>query len=88
MASLGGVGATAAVLDIAGKHVPQVFAIMNMAGNLAAAATPICVGYLFESTENWNIVLLLFAAIYFCGAKCWSLVDPNLTITPSTNNGR
>jgi len=87
-ASLGGVGAIAATLDIGGKHVPQVFAIMNMAGNFAAAATPICVGYLFESTENWDVVLLVFAAVYFAGAIFWSMVNPNLKITRATSGGR
>ncbi len=88
MASLGGVGAIAATLDIGGKHVSQIFAIMNMAGNFAAAATPICVGYLFESTENWDVVLLVFAAVYFAGAIFWSMVNPNLKITRATSGGR
>jgi MFS transporter, ACS family, D-galactonate transporter len=64
-----------AAIDIGGAHVPQVFGLMNMAGNLAAAACPILVAELFERTDNWGIVLVLFAAIYAGGALCWTLVD-------------
>ncbi len=77
MASLGGVGAIAATMDIGGRYVPQVFAVMNMAGNFAAAGTPVYVGYIFEYSDNWDQVLILFALIYFAGAAFWILVDPN-----------
>jgi len=51
---------------------------MNMCGNLAAAACPILVGMLFQWTANWNLVLLLFAGVYLCGAICWLFVNPKL----------
>jgi MFS transporter, ACS family, D-galactonate transporter len=73
--SLCGPCAYSAAIDIGGSHVPQVFGLMNMAGNLAAAACPILVAELFQRTENWGIVLVLFAAIYILGAICWALVD-------------
>lgn len=83
MASIGGVGAVASTLDIGGNHVSQVFAIMNMTGNFAAALTPVYVGYIFEYSDDWNSVLVLFALIYFAGAGFWTLVDPNRKISPS-----
>ena len=64
-AALAGPAAFTAVIDIGGPRVPQVFGLMNMVGNLAAAACPIVVGKLFEVTANWNLVLLLFAGVYF-----------------------
>ena len=76
-AALAGPCAFSATIDIGGKHTPQVFGIMNMVGNFAAAGCPILVGALFERTENWNLVLLLFAAVYLAGAVCWALVDPS-----------
>lgn len=75
-AALAGPAAFASVIDIGGPRVPQVFGLMNMVGNLAAAACPIVVGKLFEVTENWNLVLLLFAGVYFAGAVCWVFVNP------------
>jgi len=75
LAALAGPCASSATIDIGGNHVPQVYGIMNMSGNFAAAACPILVAELFEWTSNWAIVLLLFAAIYLAGAICWALVD-------------
>lgn len=80
-AALAGPCAFSATIDIGGDHVPQVFGLMNMMGNLAAAACPILVAELFEWTANWNIVLLVFAAIYGLGAICWALVDPRRSIS-------
>jgi MFS transporter, ACS family, D-galactonate transporter len=75
-ASLAGPCAFAATIDIGGKRVPQVFGFMNMSGNFSAALCPVVVGKIFAWTENWNLVLLLFAAIYITGAVCWLFVNP------------
>lgn len=79
-AALAGPCTFSATIDLGGRHVPQVFGVVNMSGNLAAAATPVLVGLLFARTENWNAVLLLFAGIYLAGAACWALVDPGRRI--------
>ena len=81
-AALAGPCAFSASIDIGGVHTPQVFGIMNMTGNFAAAASPVLVGILFATTDNWNLVLLLFAAIYLVGAVCWALVDPSRRLVP------
>ena len=75
-AALAGPCAFAATIDIGGSRVPQVFGLMNMVGNLAAAACPVMVGKLFQVTANWNLVLLLFAGVYLVGAVCWVFVNP------------
>ncbi len=75
-AALAGPCALATTIDIGGKCVPQVFGLMNMCGNLAAAACPILIGMLFQWTANWNLVLLLFAGVYLAGAICWLFVNP------------
>ncbi|MFT4588437.1 MAG: ACS family D-galactonate transporter-like MFS transporter [Candidatus Binatia bacterium] len=80
-AALAGPCAYTATIDVGGRHVPQVFGLMNMCGNLSAAACPILVGYLFSRTENWNLVLLVFAAVYFTGAICWAFIDPRRKIS-------
>ncbi len=76
LAALAGPCSIATTIDIGGSRVPQVFGLMNMTGNLAAAATPILVGKLFEWTSNWNLVLLLFAGVYLFGGLCWVFVNP------------
>lgn len=81
LAAMAGPCAFAATMDIGGDHVPQVYGIMNMSGNFAAAACPILIAELFEWTSNWSIVLLLFAATYMVGAICWAMVDCRQQIT-------
>lgn len=76
LAALAGPCAFAATIDISGRHVPPFFAVMNMSGNFAAAATPVAVGALFAWTANWNLVLVVFAGIYLLGALSWVFVDP------------
>ena len=75
-AALAGPCAFAATIDIGGTRVPQVFGMMNMCGNFAAAACPVLVGKLFQWTANWNLVLLLFASVYLIGAICWVFANP------------
>ncbi len=76
LAALAGPCALAATIDIGGPRVPQVFGVMNMSGNLAAAACPVLIGKLFQWTSNWNLVLLMFAGVYVVGAICWIFVNP------------
>ena len=70
-AALAGPCAIAATIDIGGQKTAIVYGTMNMCGNLAAAACPAIVGAVFSATENWNVVLLNFAALYLAGAFCW-----------------
>lgn len=70
-----------AAIDLGGDHVPQVFGLMNMAGNLAAAACPILVAELFDWTSDWRVVLIGFAGIYVIGAACWALVDSRESVS-------
>lgn len=79
-AALAGPCAISATIDIGGNHVPQVFGLVNMAGNLAAAACPILVGALFQWTAAWHLVLLLFAGVYLAGAMSWIFVNPGRKI--------
>jgi ACS family glucarate transporter-like MFS transporter/ACS family D-galactonate transporter-like MFS transporter len=72
-----GACAFAATIDIGGPCVPQVAGMMNMFGNFAAAVCPIFVAKLFQLTETWNLILLLFAAVFLVGAICWLLVNPH-----------
>jgi len=83
-----GACAFAATIDIGGQSIPQITGVMNMAGNFAAAACPIVVATLFQLTENWNLILLLFAAIFLVGAICWLLVDPERRVGPAMQRAK
>jgi ACS family D-galactonate transporter-like MFS transporter len=85
-AALAGPCAFSATMDIGGDHVPQVFGLMNMTGNLAAAACPILVAELFEWTSNWGLVLLVFSGIYLAGAISWAFVDCSRKVEHEVSN--
>src|SRR5215207_5882730 len=79
-AACAGPCAFATTIDIGGPRVPQVAGTMNMIGNFAAGACPLLVGRLFQFTENWNLILLLFAGVFLLGAICWLFVNPQRSI--------
>ena len=85
-AAFAGPCAFATTIDIGGPRVPQVAGMMNMSGNVAAAACPVLVAKLFKSTENWNLILLLFAGIYLAGAICWLFVNPQRRVGNQQGN--
>lgn len=76
LAALGGPCAYSTAIDISGRHVAPFFGMMNMWGNIGAGVTPILLGLLFSQIDNWNVVLIIFGAIYLFGAVCWALIDP------------
>ncbi len=80
-AAIAGPCAFSSTIDIGGKHIPQVFGVMNMSGNFAAAACPVLVGYLFKWTANWNLVLILFALVYFAGGLSFAFVNPSKKVS-------
>lgn len=79
-AACAGPCAFATTIDIGGPRVPQVAGMMNMTGNFAAGACPVLVGRLFQFTENWNLILLLFAGVFLLGSICWLFVNPQRSI--------
>lgn len=66
-------------IDIGGAHVPQMLGLVNMSGNLAVAACPVLIGILVDQTGSWDLILVLFSALYLTGALCWLLVGPQRT---------
>jgi ACS family glucarate transporter-like MFS transporter/ACS family D-galactonate transporter-like MFS transporter len=81
--TLAGPPASATTIDKAGDHPEQIYGMMNMTGNLGAAACPLAIGFLVESTGNWNLVLLVFVGIYATGALCWCFLDPRGQVATS-----
>ncbi|MFN0051161.1 MAG: MFS transporter [Planctomycetales bacterium] len=81
-AAIAGPIAYTVTIDLGGKHVPTVFGLMNMCGNLGAFAFPLTVPFLVGEGENanWDPVLFLFTGIYLAAAICWTAFDANGTI--------
>ncbi|MCC7420072.1 MAG: MFS transporter [Planctomycetaceae bacterium] len=90
-ASLAGPSGYTVAIDVAGRHTTVVFATMNMAGNLGAAAFPILVPFLLKLPERlgasfsgWDLVLFVFGGIYLLSAVFWLGINPNRTIESKT----
>lgn len=73
---VGGVNAYALAIFMGGKRVAPVFATMNMSGNIGASLFPLAVGWLVQTTGNWDLALLLFAAMYAGSGLCWLFLNP------------
>jgi MFS family permease len=71
-------------MDIGGPQCALVFAIMNMAGNLGAIASPIEAGYLMEyivrNNRSWGVLLLRNAGVCLAGAVAWLFLNPNRSV--------
>ena len=79
-ASWGGAVSYAACMDLGGRHVATAFSIMNMSGNIGAAAFPGIAAELQTRTQSWNAVLTMFLLIYVAAAACWLFADVNRPI--------
>ncbi|MFN9721575.1 MAG: MFS transporter [Planctomycetota bacterium] len=79
-ATFGGVSGYTVAISFGGRHVATVFSTMNMFGNLGAALFPVTAGWLVARTDNWNLILFLFAAVMAIDAMCWALLNPRGTL--------
>jgi ACS family glucarate transporter-like MFS transporter/ACS family D-galactonate transporter-like MFS transporter len=87
LSSLGGLSYVVTI-EMSGRHVPVVFGIMNMAGNIGAFLFPILVPLLLGDpvNPNWDRVLYAFAGVHGLSAICWLCLNPNRTIVPDQND--
>lgn len=72
-------GAWTACMDVGGRSVGTLGGTMNMMGNLGGALSPIVIGYIVGTTNQWNVAFYVTAAVYGLGAVFWLLLDP---VTP------
>ncbi len=73
-------GSWGACMDVGGKYAGTLSGMMNMAGNLGGALSPVAIGYILrETNNNWTITFYASAAVYFAGAFLWRFIDP---VTP------
>jgi MFS family permease len=79
-ATFGGVSGYTVAIRYGGRNVATVFSTMNMFGNIGAALFPLTAGWLVAKTQNWNLILILFAGVMAIDAVCWSLLNPRGTL--------
>ena len=72
-------GAWTACMEVGDKYVGTIAGTMNMMGNFGGFVSPIVLGYIVDTTDNWNLGFFVTAGIYALGAICWWFVDP---VTP------
>jgi MFS family permease len=66
----------ALTMDLGGRYVGIVFAVMNMAGNLGAFSYTWLTPQLTHHTGGWDAGLALFLAMHAVAIGCWLLLDP------------
>jgi sugar phosphate permease len=74
--TFGGVSGYSVCIDFGGRRVGTVISVMNMCGNIGAGLFPLTVGHLVAATGRWDLVLPLFAAIFFIDGVCWAFLNP------------
>jgi MFS family permease len=82
----GGVSGYSMSIAYGGKQVASVFAAMNMSGNLGAGLFPLAVGWIVAVTANWNLALLVFAALFALSGVCWLFLNPRGTLFPESED--
>lgn len=66
----------ALTMDMGGRNLAVIFAIMNMAGNLGAAAFTTFISPIAE-WGGWNAALFVFAGMHVVALLCWLPLNPN-----------
>jgi sugar phosphate permease len=74
--TFGGVSGYSVCIDFGGRRVGTVISVMNMCGNIGAGLFPLTVGHVVAQTGRWDLVLPLFAAIFFIDGVCWAFLNP------------
>jgi MFS family permease len=86
-ATFGGVSGYTVAISFGGRNVATVFSTMNMFGNIGAALFPITAGWLVARTNDWNLILFLFAGVMAIDAVCWVLMNPKGPLFGDENEG-
>jgi len=78
--SLAGPLVYSVTIEMGGRSVATAFGIMNMSGNLGAAAFPAVVPFLLgPSQEDWGPVLVVFCFLFAVASLFWLLLKPHGT---------
>jgi ACS family glucarate transporter-like MFS transporter len=67
-------------MDCGGKFSGSVSGMMNMAGNIGGALSPLVMGYFFQY-EDWQTPFVIAAALLVAGAAVWAFwIDPDRSV--------
>ena len=70
--------AWSSAVDIGGRSGGAVAGLMNAASNCAGFVSPALMGWVLQTTNNWNTVLFAGILSTFVGAYLWTRVNPPL----------
>jgi nitrate/nitrite transporter NarK len=92
-AAFAGVAAFTASMDVGHGRVGTVFGLMNTAGNIGGAISPIIAGEIIVRTGNWNIIVVLCASLYLASMASWMVLgsasaapQESLSTPPKSNS--
>ena len=68
--------AWASAVDVGGRHAGVTAGVMNTVGQVGGILSPIVLAYLVDATANWNLPLLVLAAIYAVAGIAWLAINP------------
>jgi ACS family glucarate transporter-like MFS transporter len=68
--------AWASAVDVGGRHAGVTAGVMNTVGQVGGILSPIVLAYLVDATGNWNLPLLVLAAIYAVAGVAWLAINP------------
>jgi MFS family permease len=72
----------ALTIDMGGKYVAPVFALVNSLANLGYVVFPLMVPLVLDwSGQDWNAVLLLTSGAFLSASACWVFFNPYADIT-------
>ncbi|HWF97540.1 MAG TPA: MFS transporter [Xanthobacteraceae bacterium] len=67
-------------MDCGGKYSGTVSGMMNMAGNIGGALSPLVMGYFFQH-DDWQTPFVIAAALLVAGAGVWAFwLDPDRSV--------
>jgi MFS family permease len=67
-------------MDVGGKYSGTVSGMMNMAGNIGGALSPLVFGFLVQY-GNWQAPFFVAAALLVAGSAVWAFwLDPDATV--------
>jgi ACS family glucarate transporter-like MFS transporter len=68
--------AWASAVDVGGRHAGVTAGVMNTVGQVGGILSPIVLAQLVDATNNWNLPLLVLAAIYAVAGVAWLTINP------------
>jgi MFS family permease len=69
--------AWATAVDVGGRHAGVTAGTMNTVGQVGGILSPIVLAYLVDATGDWNLPLMVLAAIYAVAGIAWLAINPD-----------